>query len=91
MGLDRIKNEKTKNTEQIQQYFFNYLEKVKYKGIFGIAKFSSVYNVLMPVQQETLKASLNGQLKEFMDTGSIVSLVIFYPGEFIDCINVQKY
>lgn len=90
MGLDHIKNEKTKNTAQIQQHFFNYLEKVLYKGIFGIAKFSSVYNDLMPVQQETLKEVLKGQLKEFMDTGSIVSLVIFYPGEFIDCINVQK-
>ncbi len=90
MGLDHIKNEKTKNTAQIQQHFFNYLEKVKYKGIFGIAKFSSVYNDLMPVQQETLKESLKGQLKEFMNMGSIVSLVIFYPGEFIDCINVQK-
>lgn len=90
MGLDHIKNDKTKNTAQIQQYFFNYLEKVKYKGIFGIAKFSSVYNDLMPVQQETIKESLKGQFKEFMNMGSIISLGIFYPAEVIDCINVQK-
>lgn len=90
MGMDSVGNEKTKNTEQIQQYFFDYLKKVKYKGTFGIAEFSSVYNELMPVQQDKLKVSLKGQLKDFMNTGSIISLGIFYPGEFIDCINVQK-
>lgn len=90
MGLDSIKNEKIKNTAQIQQYFIDYLEKVKYKGTFGIAEFSSVYNDLMPVQQKAIKKSLIGQLNVFMDTGSIISLGIFYSGEFIDCINVQK-
>ena len=90
MGLDHIKNEKTKNTAQIQQHFFNYLEKVKYKGIFGIAKFSSVYNDLMPVQQNKIKITLKERLKEFLITGSIISLGIFYPAEIIDCINVQK-
>jgi epoxyqueuosine reductase QueG len=90
MGLNRIKNEKTKNTAQIQQYFIDYLEKVKYKGTFGIAEFSSVYNDLMPVQQSKLKEATKGRLKEFKDTGSIISLGIFYLAEIIDCINVQK-
>ena len=90
MVLDRIKNEKTTNTVQIQQYFFDCLEEVKYKGTFGIANFSTVFNDLIPVQQEKLKEKLNEQLKEFMDTGSIISMGIFYPAKFIDCINVQK-
>lgn len=90
MVLDRIKNEKTKNTVQIQDYYFDYLEKIKYKGTFGIAKFSTVFNDLMPLQQEKLNETLKGRLKEFKDTGSIISLGIFYPGEIIDCINAQK-
>ena len=90
MGLHRIKYEKSKNTAQIQQYYIDYLEKVKYKGTFGIAEFSSVYNDLLPVQQNKLKEATKGQLKEFMDTGSIASLGIFYPADIIDCINIQK-
>ena len=68
MVLDHIKNEKTTNKIQIQKYFFDYLEKIKYKGTFGIAEFSSVYNDLMPLQQEKLKETLKGRLKEYMDT-----------------------
>lgn len=90
MALDRIKNEKTTNTVRIQQYFVDYLEEVKYKGTFGIAKFSSVFNDLMPVQQEKIKEILNGHLNDYFDTGSIISLGIFYPAEIIDCINVVK-
>ena len=90
MGTDSVKNDKIKNTEQIQQYFFDYLKKVNYKGTFGIAKFTSVFNDLMPVQQKKLTATLGGRLKELMGTGSIISLGIFYPAEIIDHINVQK-
>ena len=44
----------------------------------------------MPIQQEKLKETLKEQFKDFMDTGSIISLGIFYTPDIIDCINVEK-
>jgi len=90
MNRNNQKNEKVINTNEIRQYFFNYLNKVNYKGTFGVAKFSSVYNDLMPVQQDNIKGKLKEQFNEFMDTGSIISLGIFYTPEIIDCINVEE-
>ena len=90
MTINEIEKKKEENTAKIRRYYFNYLSKVNYKGIFGVAKFSSVYNDLMPIQQERLKETLKEQFKYFMDTGSILSLGIFYTPDIIDCINVEK-
>ena len=90
MTTDEIEKTKELNTAKIRQDFFDYVKKVKYKGIFGVAKFSSVYNDLMPIQQDPLKNSVKEQFYKFMDTGSIISIGIFYPPDIIDCINVEK-
>lgn len=90
MIFNEIDRKKEENTAEIRQFFFDYLDRVNYKGTFGIAKFSSVYNDLMPVQQENVKNTLKEQFYNFMDTGSIISLGIFYTSDIIDCINVEK-
>ena len=43
MGLEHIKNDKTKNTIQIQQYFFNYLEKCLKKRLLYWVIFIQYY------------------------------------------------
>ncbi|MFX1258038.1 MAG: hypothetical protein ACFFAN_09270 [Promethearchaeota archaeon] len=90
MAEKQIQKEKEENTAQIRQYFFDYLEEIKYKGIFGVSDFSSVFNNLMTVQQEKLKSILQTQFADFMKTGSIICIGICIPPEIIDCINVKK-
>ncbi len=90
MTLSEKARMKAANTAKIRQFFFEYLDSVNYKGIFGVAKFSSVYNGLMHVQQDNIKNKLKEQFLEFMDTGSIISLGIFYYPDIIDGINVEK-
>ena len=90
MTINEIEKKQEENTSKIRQFFFDYLNKVNYKGILGVAKFSSVYNDLLPVQQDKLKEILKEPFKDFMDTGSIISIGIFYTPDIIDCINVEE-
>ena len=78
------------NTEKIHNFFNNFLNQVKYEGIFGIANFSSVFNNLIFEQQNKLKQLLQNQFIKYLVTGSIISLGIFYCSETIDFINVEK-
>ncbi|MFX1275934.1 MAG: hypothetical protein ACFFAT_12885 [Promethearchaeota archaeon] len=84
------KEEMEVNTAKVRNYFYDYLNKIKYKGIFGVASFSVVYNNLMPIQQIKLKEILEANFNDFVKTGSIISLGIFYYPQIIDCINVKK-
>lgn len=43
----------------------------------------------MPVQQEKLNEVLNNNLQDFLKTGSIISLGIFYHPDTIDNINIE--
>ena len=90
MIINNIKKKKEENTVKIRQFFFEYLRKVNYEGVFGVAKFSSVYNALMPIQQDALKRASKEQFEEFMKTGSIISLGIYYTPDIIDCIHHEE-
>ncbi|MFX1237446.1 MAG: hypothetical protein ACFFAS_01030 [Promethearchaeota archaeon] len=85
-----LKTQKLNNTTQIQEIFLDYLNDHEYKGIFGIANFSAVYNELMPVQKDKLNNVLGQSLDLYKNSGSIISLGIFYPPKIIDCINIKK-
>ncbi len=69
----------------------DYLQKNNYKGVFGIANFSSVYKDLMPVQRERLEWILNEELEEYERMGSIISLGICYSDGVIEGINVLEH
>ncbi|MFX1339499.1 MAG: hypothetical protein ACFFDK_12875 [Promethearchaeota archaeon] len=90
MTFNNIEKLKEENTIKIRQFFLDYLDRVNYKGTFGVAKFSSVYNDLMPVQQDNVKNKLKERFLDFMNTGSIISIGIFYAPDIIDCINVNR-
>jgi len=81
---------KKENTLKIRDIFFNYLQRINYEGIIGVAKFSNVYKDLMPVQQGKLKNVLGNKLGDFLKNGSIISIGICYPSNIIDCINVKE-
>jgi len=83
-------SEKEINTDRIHKFFNNFLSQIEYKGIFGIANFSLVYNNLIVEQQSKLKQLLQNQFDKYIATGSILSLGIFYRSEIIDFINVEK-
>ncbi|MBN1216240.1 MAG: epoxyqueuosine reductase [Candidatus Lokiarchaeota archaeon] len=84
MNISNIKN---KNTSEIKKYFFDYLKDINYKGIFGIANFSSVFNHLISEQQNRLKKILKDQFHAFITTGSIISIGICYDIKIIENIN----
>jgi epoxyqueuosine reductase QueG len=85
-----IQKEKEKRTVEIHDYFTDLLKQINHEGIFGIARFSSVFNDLMPIQKLKLEQLLKEHLTDYMNTGSILSIGIFYPPDIIDCINVEK-
>jgi len=81
--------EREHNTKRIRQFFSNYLEKINYEGVFGVANFANVYDALMPVQQDKLQMVCDSQFPQFMQQGSIISIGVVYPESVIDCINVR--
>ncbi|MFX1363853.1 MAG: hypothetical protein ACFFCE_14270 [Promethearchaeota archaeon] len=90
-----LRNEEKKaisesNTNEIFHYFDDFLKQINYDGYFGIAKFSNVYNELIPIQQEKLNQLLDNQINEFKQTGSIISIGICYKPEIIEFINLKN-
>ena len=81
---------KNENTLKIRDIFFNYLQRINYEGIIGVAKFSNVCKDLMPVQQGKLKNVLGNKFGDFLKNGSIISIGICYPSNIIDDINVKE-
>lgn len=81
--------ERERNTKRVRQYFHQYLEKIHYEGVFGVANFNSVYQELLPIQQAKFKELCQLQFQEFMQQGSIISVGIAYPESIIDCIDVR--
>jgi epoxyqueuosine reductase QueG len=86
MNLSEIK----KNTHEIKEYFYNFLNQEKYKGIFGIANFSKVYTHLISDQQNKLKEYVGIHFPDYINAGSIISVGIFYHPETISYINIKK-
>jgi epoxyqueuosine reductase QueG len=54
----------------------------------GVAPFSSVYNVLMPVQKDKLRELSGDGFDELLQDGSVVSIAFAYPEHAIDSIAV---
>lgn len=82
--------EREQNTDRVRQYFYNFLEKISYTGVFGVANFEKVYDALMPIQQDKLKTICNSRFPQFLQQGSIISIGIVYPESVIDGINVRN-
>jgi len=81
---------KAENSRKITDFFNNYLKTIEHNGVLGIAKFSTVYTELMPVQKEKLKAILDSSINQFLQSGSIICIGICFPPKYMDYINIKK-
>ena len=73
-------------TDELRSYFQSQLNKYNRKGLFGVARFSEVFDALMPVQQKRLMSISGNQFNELYDKGSIISIAIAYGEETIKTI-----
>ena len=77
----------TKRSEEITRYFHQLLESSGEEGDIGFTKFRTVYDELMPIQQEKLKTIIGTQFDTLMDQGSMISIGIAYRDPIIDHID----
>ncbi|MFQ5832559.1 MAG: hypothetical protein ACE5H4_07645 [Candidatus Thorarchaeota archaeon] len=80
--------QKERNTDSLQQFFLEYLQKISCQGILGVAEFQRVYEDLMPVQQDRLRSFADSRFESLIDSGYVISIGIAYRGSIIHCINV---
>jgi len=84
-----MKNQSTalERSEKIREYFFHLLKSAEEEGDIGFTSFKTVFNELMPVQQEKLKAIADTQFESLLREGSLVSIGIAYHDPIIDYID----
>jgi epoxyqueuosine reductase len=73
-------------TDELRSYFQDQLNRYNRKGLFGAARFSEVFDALMPVQQKRLMSISVNHFNELYDKGSIISIAIAYDEEIIKTI-----
>ena len=83
-------DEANRNTDAIIKYFNQHLEKHGERGDIGFAKFSSVFNSLMPIQQSKLRSITSGLFEKLYNCGTIVSIGVAYSDPSIDYINTTE-
>ncbi len=60
------------------------------RGVIGVASFDSVYDALLPVQQEVLKGLVGDDFNGLMASGSFICIAYAYPEPAIDAIAVRR-
>jgi len=78
------------NLNNIRSVFEEESSRHGLKGVLGVAAFDSVYESLLPVQQELLKGLAGKGFEGLMDGGSVISIAYAYPEHAIDSIAVKK-
>jgi epoxyqueuosine reductase QueG len=84
------KSEKRHNIDEVHHFFIEQLESSSSHGILGVASFDKVYNELMPVQQKKLKDLIGQGFEDLIDSGSILSIAVTYPGSIVNCISISQ-
>lgn len=79
-----------RNLENICEVFDGEASRLELRGVLGITGIESVYNSLLPVQQELLKGICGERFKVLLRNGSVVSIAYAYPDKAIDAIAVKK-
>ena len=74
-------------TKSVRDFFQAQLDHHGRKGLIGFARFSKVFECLMPVQQEVLRTTCGSLFDTLMQEGTIVSIAIPYEEPFISSIN----
>jgi len=78
------------NAKSIKQWIGEEIRKKGYNGIGGIARFSDVYNSLMPLQRREIRKICEDKIDDFLSKGSAVSIAVFHTENAINSINVVE-
>ncbi|MGD2073207.1 MAG: hypothetical protein PVG65_06945 [Candidatus Thorarchaeota archaeon] len=77
-------------TDFLRSFYEDQLTHFSRKGLIGTAKFSEVFDSLMPVQQKKLRSICGDHYSKLLKEGSIISIAIAYDEDIISTINVQS-
>jgi len=82
-------NSTLERTEKITEFFQHLLEKSGEEGDIGFTSFRSVFDELMPIQQNKLKSIVGNQNETLIQHGSIICIGVSYRTPIIDCIDSE--
>ena len=74
-------------SEEITRYFHQLLKSSGEEGDIGFTKFRTVFDELMPIQQEKLKSITGTQFESLLNEGSMISIGITYRDRNINFIE----
>lgn len=77
-------------SEQITSYFHDLLKSFGEEGDIGFTSLRTVFDNLLPVQQEKLKAITGSQFEILLKEGSMISIGITYRNHIMDYINSKE-
>lgn len=80
-------NAAMKRTQEIRTFFNKSLRSYGEEGDIGFTSFKSVFDDLMPVQQQRLRTIVGSQLDMLLNEGSMISIGIAYRDPIMDCID----
>ncbi|MFQ6073864.1 MAG: hypothetical protein ACE5KC_01465 [Candidatus Bathyarchaeia archaeon] len=78
------------NAEFIKRWIKEEIHKRGFNGAAGIARFSDVYNNLMPLQRREVRKTCGDEMNDFLSGGSAVSIAVFHTENAITSINIIK-
>ena len=78
------------NTLRLRELFQRASSDVSLRGILGVTRFKGVYDSLMDVQKEWMKAIVGSMFDEFLESGNIISFAFVYPEGVIDNIGLMR-
>ncbi|MCW4012556.1 MAG: hypothetical protein NWF07_06125 [Candidatus Bathyarchaeota archaeon] len=80
----------SENTVEIRRLFSESAKKHGLRGVLGITRYEPVFDTLMPVQKERLKAITGDHHQNLIDNGFFVSIAYAYPDGIIENIGLSK-
>ena len=78
------------DAESIKHWIKEEIHKKGFNGTSGIARFSDVYNDLMPLQKREVQKICRDKIDEFLSKGSAISIAVFHTENAINSINIVK-
>jgi epoxyqueuosine reductase QueG len=74
-------------SEEITRYFHQLLESYREKGDIGFTSFKTVFDELLPIQQEKLSNITGTQFDMLLENGSMICIGLTYRDSIMDYIN----
>ncbi len=77
-------------SEEIKRYFHQLLKTYREEGDLGFARFKTVFDELMPIQQEKLRTITESQFDSLLDDGSMISIGVTYRDPVLGYIHSKN-